>query len=147
MSRKEDNNKKKMGPPVKLTEEKIRQLEAILRLKPTLADCSAFIGVTSRAIEQYIRETHDLTYFEFREQKMVVTRFSLIRKALYEADNGNSTMLIFCLKNLCNWTDKLEHRIDVDMTIHNPLSSKEALEIIKNDPFLIDVSEKKEEQE
>ena len=42
---------------------------------------------------------------------MVQTRFSLIRNALKMAEKGNPALMIFCLKNLCKWTDKqhLEH--------------------------------------
>jgi len=36
------------------------------------------------------------------------TRYALIQKAISEALNGNTTMLIFSLKNLCGWADKQE---------------------------------------
>ncbi len=47
---------------------------------------------------------------------MVHTRFSLIRTALAKAENGDNTMLIFCLKNLCGWKDKPESEETVSET-------------------------------
>lgn len=96
---------KPMGRPTKMTDEKIKQLIAILRIKPTLLDCAAFLDVEPSTIDKWIKRTHGITFSEFREQKMVHTRFNLIRKALTMADQGNVTMLIFCLKNLCDWSD------------------------------------------
>lgn len=97
-----------MARPRKFTDEKDRQLKAILRLKPTLKDCAAFLEVDPSTIERHIKKTYKCSYAEFREQNMVHTRFSLIRTALKQADSGNTAMLIFCLKNLCGWTDKQE---------------------------------------
>lgn len=82
------------------------QLKALMRLKPTLEDTAAFFECTTRTIERFIRKSYDLTFTEYREQKMVHTRFELVRTALNEAKKGNNIMLIFCLKNLCGWRDK-----------------------------------------
>lgn len=97
-----------MGRPPKFTEEKDKQLKAILRLKPTLSDCAAFLDVEPSTIEKYIKRKYKCTFSEFREQNMVHTRFSIIRKAISKAENGDNTMLIFCLKNLCGWKDRYE---------------------------------------
>lgn len=87
----------------------LEQLQALCRLKPSLADCAAFFKVSERTIERFIREQCDLDFVEFREQNLVHTRHALIRKALQMAlKTGNPAMLIFCLKNMCNWTDKQE---------------------------------------
>lgn len=85
-----------------------KQLAAFMRQKPTLADTAAFFECSQRTIERYIKDNFDLTFVEFREQKMVHTRHGLIRKALEMAMSGDRTMLIFSLKNLCGWTDKQE---------------------------------------
>lgn len=90
-------------PPMEIDMEK---LEAFMRLMPTLEDTAAYFKCSADTIERRIREHSDLTFREFREQHMVHTRMKLIRTALQEADSGNSTMLIFCLKNLCAWSDK-----------------------------------------
>lgn len=104
----------RMGRPKKFTDEKDRQLKAILRLKPTLKDCAAFLEVSEDTIERHIKKHYKCTYAEFRTQNMVHTRFSLIRTALKQAESGNTAMLIFCLKNLCGWSDKQETTLTSD---------------------------------
>ena len=101
---------KKMGAPLKFSEEKDKQLQAILRLKPTLADCAAFLDVSEDTIERHIKKSYKCTYAEFREQKMVHSRFMVVRNILRECEKGNPTMLIYASKNLCGWKDK--HEID-----------------------------------
>jgi len=92
----------------------LEQLAALCRLKPTLVDCAAFFKVNPSTIEKQIKRHTKLTFSEFREQNMVVTRNALIRKALDMAKNGHPAMLIFCLKNLCGWTDKHEVQSNPD---------------------------------
>lgn len=113
-------NKKtsKMGRPKIFDDEKDKQLRAILRLKPTLVDCAAFFDVDPSTIERYINRQYNCTYAEFRDQNMVHTRFSLIRKAIQKAEGGDNVMLIFCLKNLCGWTDKVETQEDQTVQVN-----------------------------
>lgn len=92
----------------KFDDEKLQQLKAFLRLKPTLEDTAHFFDVDARTIERVIRKHFNKTFVEFRQQNMVHTRHSLIRKAIEKAKNGDNVMLIFCLKNLCGWKDKIE---------------------------------------
>lgn len=125
---------KQNGRPPKMTEEKIKQLVAILRIKPTLADCAAFLDVEASTIDKWIKRTHGITFSEFREQKMVHTRFNLIRRALKMADDGNVVMLIFCLKNLCGWVDKVEQSVSdklqetlkLKYSVNNEVKNQEA---------------------
>jgi AraC-like DNA-binding protein len=95
-----------MGRPSKKND--VDQLESLMRLKPTLADTAAFFKCTERTIERYIRDNFDKTFFDFRHENMVHTRLSLVREAIKQAQSGNTAMLIFCLKNLCGWTDRVE---------------------------------------
>lgn len=82
------------------------QLAALCRMKPTQKDCADFFKVSVDTIARKIKDASGLTFAEFRDQNMVHTRFSLIRKAIKKAENGDNTMLIFCLKNMCGWRDK-----------------------------------------
>ena len=109
MTTKKTVPKKKKKPDRKprtlFNEEKDRQLKAILRLKPTREDCAAFLGVEVSTVDKYIKRTYHCTFSEFREQNMVHTRFMLIRTAIKKAESGDNCMLIFCLKNICNWSN------------------------------------------
>lgn len=99
------------------------KLAAFCRLKPTAEDCAAFFQCSVDTIERRIKDAFGVTFAEFREQKMVSTRFSLIRKAIEKAENGDNTMLIFALKNLCGWRDKLPEEADnVSVAVQNNVS-------------------------
>lgn len=87
------------------------QLKKLMRLKPSLEDAAAILDCSSDTLSRYIREEHDLTFAEFREQKMASVRISLVQKALDAAHKGDRVMLIFCLKNLCGWKDKQSHEL------------------------------------
>ena len=89
-----------MGRPVKMTPEKIRQLEALMRLKPTLADAAIFLEVDTTTIEKWIQRTHGVAYSVFRDQRMVPTRFNLVRRLLEQADRGNVKAIIVALDKL-----------------------------------------------
>ena len=97
-----------MAKRVNIDKEK---LKALMRLKPTQGDTAAFFECSEDTIDRYIKKNFKVTYAEFREQNMVHTRFSLVRKALQKANNGDNVMLIFCLKNLCGWQDRTEQII------------------------------------
>lgn len=97
------------GIAIDWNSEKIRQLEALMKLNPTSADAASILGVHRDTMEKFIRREYKLTFAEFREIHMAGVRAKLIRTALKQAESGeNNTMLIFCLKNLCGWTDKKE---------------------------------------
>ena len=91
------------------------QLKELMRLKPSLKDTAAFFEVDPSTVKHYIRKNWDVTFSEFREQNLVHTRFMLIRTAIKKAERGDNVMLIFCLKNLCQWRDKLpDNEFDED---------------------------------
>lgn len=109
-----------MARPPKMTEEKIRQLKAICRMKPTLADCAAFLEVNTSTIEKWVKRTHGVSFSEFREQNMVHTRFMIIREILEQCEKGNMTALIYASKNLCGWSDKHEQTVNFENELELP---------------------------
>lgn len=107
------------------------QLKALMRLSPTLADTAAFFGCCIDTIEKHTKSVYGLRFSEFREQNMVHTRFSLIRKAIQKAENGDNIMLIFCLKNLCNWRDKPAEETKIVIEKMEKMSNEELVKIAK----------------
>lgn len=107
------------------------QIKEIMRLKPSLKDTAAFFDVSEDTIERYIKEHWGLRFAEFREQNMVFTRFSLIRTAIQKAEKGDNVMLIFCLKNLCGWRDKLPDEVEGDDRFKN-MSTQELIVFVKD---------------
>lgn len=115
----------KMGRPRKEIDE--TQLKALCRLKPTLKDVAAFFDCSEDTIDKRCKELGSETFADFRDKNMVHTRFSLVRKAIQKAESGDNVMLIFALKNLCQWSDKQPGEADV--VVNNVIqSSDEELE-------------------
>ena len=92
-----------------------QKLDTILQLAASKVMCSEFLNVSEDTIERRIKKKYGLTFNQYKERKLTNTKIKLIQKALTEATSGNSTMLIFCLKNLCGWADKTE----VEISDHN----------------------------
>jgi hypothetical protein len=103
------------------------QLKGLCRLKPTLRDCAAFFECSEDTIERRVKELGYESFEAFRDQNMVHTRFSLVRKAIQKAEGGDNTMLIFSLKNLCGWSDKIETINPKDAPTEELLSEIERL--------------------
>ena len=82
------------------------QLRALCRLKPTKSDVAAFFSCSEDTIENRVKELGFANFSAFRDENMVHTRFSLIRKAIQKAEGGDNVMLIWATKNLCGWSDK-----------------------------------------
>lgn len=108
MAKKKSNNPDGLKHFRKIDDEKWNQLCKILALKPTLKDCMGILDVHSSTVENEIKRRTGMSFSEFRLQKMAPVKQQLIRKAIEMALHGNVVMLIFCLKNLCNWTDKIQ---------------------------------------
>jgi len=102
------------------------QLKAICRLKPSKADVAAFFECSEDTIEKRCKTYGNCSFTVFRDQNMVHTRFDLIRKAMRMAET-NPTMMIFCLKNLCGWSnmDQIAVSSDLDDGLTINFSKKE----------------------
>lgn len=100
---------KKSGRPK--IEIDINQYKALMRLNPTLADTAAFFECSTDTIINWLEKNFQTRDFSaIRQQNMVHTRLTMIRTAVRLAEAGNTAVLIFCLKNLCGWTDKVEEK-------------------------------------
>lgn len=100
------------------------QLESLCRLNPTLKDCAAFFKCSEDTIENRSKEFGYDSFSDLRNKNMVHTRLSLVRGAVKKAENGDNTMLIFCLKNLCGWADKQE--VNQNQTISIDIDKEDA---------------------
>lgn len=84
------------------------QLDKYLQFKITLKMASELMECSQTTIKDYIKKKFDMTFTEYADLKMTNVKLRLIQKALDMAFKGDRTMLIFCLKNICNWADKAE---------------------------------------
>jgi len=119
--------KKKGGKPrVDFDWEKFN---AILQFMPQKDVASDIMGVSEDTIDRRIKEMHNCTFKEYRERKMAPVKMRLVKKAIDKAMNGDNTMLIFCLKNLCGWSDRpmdkgLENQV-ANLVLNIPTNNRE----------------------
>jgi hypothetical protein len=84
-------------------------LDALLQFKVTLIYCADYMKVSQDAIRRRIKEDYDMTFGEYHALKMQDTARKLQQKAIEIALTGkNTSILIFALKNLAHWSDKIE---------------------------------------
>jgi len=88
------------------------KLDALLQFKATKRFCAEYIGVSEDAIDRRLREEHNMTFTEYHAMRLERTAVKLQQKAIEMALAGNTVMMIFSLKNLAGWSDKLETRVD-----------------------------------
>lgn len=103
-------NNKRGRPKVELNYDK---LDALLQFKVTKGFCADYLGVSEDTIDRRIKEDHSKTFTEYHELKLARTGLKLQQKAIEAALSGNTTLMIFCLKNISKWVDKHESTVDV----------------------------------
>lgn len=89
----------------KIDHEKLKKL---MQFKPTLKDCAGFFDCSEDTISRHIEKIEGLSFYEFRDRYLGLTRIKLQQKAIQMALAGDRTMLIFSLKNLSGWKDSPE---------------------------------------
>jgi len=88
-------------------------LDALMQFKLTKAFVSDYFKVSEDTLEKRIKEKYNMTYSEFGKLRQQGVARKLQQKALEMALGGDRTMLIFALKNMAHWADKVEESIDV----------------------------------
>jgi hypothetical protein len=87
-------------------------LDALLAFKVTQKFCADYMEVSEDAIQRRCKEEKGMTFTEYHQSRLQRTAVKLQQKAIEMAISGNTTMMIFCLKNLAGWADKQEMAID-----------------------------------
>lgn len=124
--KKPENDTSIMGRPKK--EVDWRQLELVCKYKISLVDAANLFDMCDDTLNARIKEKYGETFSEYRAKKLAQTKVSLAEKAITMALNGDRTMLIFCLKNINEWVDKVEKDVQVTQrveTIEEYLDRKE----------------------
>jgi len=114
------------------------KLDGILALKGSLITCASLLDLHENTIKNHIKYRYGQTFTEYAERRLSPTKIRLIQKALEMAMKGNTSMMIFSLKNICNWADKTESivenvdsstlKIDYNMSFEELMEKKRALE-------------------
>ena len=101
----------------------LEQLQALARLRPSLADVAAFFKISEDTVTQIIKREFNKNFTVYIEEQVVHTKSALMRKALGEAlkKEPNTKMLDLCLKNFCGWRDRIENDIHAQVALsHAP---------------------------
>lgn len=99
-----------MANPKKEIDWKI--LDTLLQFKVTLKFCADYLETSVDTIQRRIKEEKKMTFEQYHHSKLSRTAVKLQQKAIEMALKGDRTMLIFCLKNLAGWSDKVEGSLD-----------------------------------
>ncbi|MEQ1666410.1 MAG: hypothetical protein ABL927_13650 [Bdellovibrionales bacterium] len=103
--------KSKLGrPPITLDRS---FLESLMSFRPSLDETATFFSVSADTIERRIKDWYSCTFAEFKYKSTAHIRIKLSEKAIDMAMGGNATMLIFCLKNYCGWSDRPDPIVEV----------------------------------
>ncbi|MCB0419924.1 MAG: hypothetical protein KDD61_02960 [Bdellovibrionales bacterium] len=84
------------------------KLNSYLQLKSSKRMCALLLEVSEDTIERRIKDEYGCTFSEYAEKMIAPVKLKLVQKAISKAMNGDNVLLIFCLKNLCGWSDKNE---------------------------------------
>jgi hypothetical protein len=118
----------KMGRPLKPFD--WTKLDAILQYNATLEDTATIMNVSEVTVAKRIRDKYSMTFFDYRKKRHAPVKLSVVQKAVEIARSGkNITMLIFVLKNLCNWSDN--NKVESDNVVnvsYNVLPKKKEVE-------------------
>jgi hypothetical protein len=92
-------------------------LDALMQFKVTKAFVADYMGVSEDTIDRRIKENFQMTFSEYGKLKQQRTALKLQQKCIEQALGGDRTLMIFALKNMANWSDKLEQTSNVTTDI------------------------------
>ena len=96
------------------------KLDGLLAYKSSLVVCSDILDCPESTIQNHIRKRYNLSFSEYSDRKLSKTKVKLVQRAIESALSGNTTLMIFCLKNLCGWSDNNEDQAkntNIEITI------------------------------
>lgn len=90
----------------------LENVKKLMRFRPSLKETANLFNISEDTIERRIREWENCTFKEFKERHAFGIKHKLIDRAYDLAMAGNSTMMIFCLKNMAGWKDQPDTKIE-----------------------------------
>ena len=142
LSLSEEIPKKKMGRPTKPLD--FAKLELLLELYPTKKYLATYFDCSEDHIEREIAKQFDgITFAALRERAIEGRKREVLGWAYKYASIGNERLIIFLMKNLHKWSDKIE----IEASEQQVFELKYAIEKRqKNLSEIIDVEVKEIEQ-
>lgn len=94
------------GRKRKLTDEDITKLKLYLRMKPSLEETALMFSMTPSGIEKFIKREFKMGFSDFRQLNMQNAALNVFRKAITEAESGNTAILLHLLKKMVPGMDE-----------------------------------------
>jgi hypothetical protein len=83
-------------------------LDALVQFKVTKGFVADYLKVSEDTVEKRIKENTGMTFTEYSKLKQQNVAYKLQQKCIEQALKGDRTLMIFALKNMANWSDKVE---------------------------------------
>jgi hypothetical protein len=83
------------------------QFDKLCFLQCTQLEIASFFSCTIETLENRCKAEKGMNYLEYYKTKAVNGKISLRRKAFQLIEKGNPSVIIFALKNMVGWTDKM----------------------------------------
>ncbi len=80
-----------------------KKLDTILQFGPTLDTCSEVLGVSPDTIERRIKKRFDMSFGQYRLQKMGPAKLRLLQLAFEKVERGDTRLLIYMLEKFAAW--------------------------------------------
>jgi AraC-like DNA-binding protein len=88
------------------------KLDALAQFKITIEFAADYLGVSRDTLLRRINEKYGMTFSEYCSLRRQRTATKLQQKAIEQAIRGNTALMIFCLKNMAGWADKMEQDVN-----------------------------------
>ena len=85
------------------------KLDTMLMFDASLNTCAMELGCCHDALEGAVKREKGMTFGEYKKLQLGKTVLRLKQKMIQLGLNGNIASLIFSLKNLSDWKDKVEN--------------------------------------
>lgn len=86
-------------------------LDTLMQFKVTKKFCAEYMNISEDTIDARLKSEFQLTFDQYRQERNQKMQLRLQSTAIEMALGKNTAMMIFCLKNLCGWSDK-PHEIE-----------------------------------
>jgi hypothetical protein len=97
----------------------------MLMFDASLKTCEMELGICHDAIEKAVKREKGMTFGEYKKLQLGKTVLRLKQKMIQLGLGGNVTSLIFSLKNLSDWKDKVENTISDNSKIEISITKED----------------------
>jgi hypothetical protein len=88
------------------------KINGMLMYEASLNVVAEVAGCSHDTLEREIKKLHGCNFTEYRQRYVDQTVLRIKTKMINKALTGDNTCMIFCLKNLAKWADRVDHSVD-----------------------------------